>query len=294
MAITIRGSDFARFGEFIAGRYGKRMDTREIEALKARVKKIEEILDDVSGSGSFIRDQGNDQDGRVQDFDLTILRDAVARQVWPTSPPLGGANHGWDSLVDPWIDLIPNIGDKIPSAYRIWLSARRYLVAGDLTRAKQAERLNYLLHNSHIPAGLKLRGEVTFGYGGIGVIVHEAADIYEYVTIGANVTIGGNGGAVRIDERTGTSTTVPEVRELCTVGAAANVTGGISIAPLTIIAPNAVVTKSTEPGDIVGGVPAKRIGKITEQNALRYKTKFLPARSWSDGEYLEYVIPKLF
>lgn len=215
-------------------------------------------------------------------------RDKMLREGEWDSSPKGKVQYGWDSLVDSWVDLVPTIGDKIPSAYRIWQSSHRYLIAGDLKRADRCERLNYLFHNSYVPASLIFRGDVIFAYGGIGVILYKDADIHPHVTIGANVTIGGNGGQLRVDSRTGKSTTVPEIGTLTGIGAGANITGGIEVAPMTIVAPNAVLLHSTEPGSIMAGVPAKKIGQVTQQNALRYKSKYLAARSWRDEDFLEF------
>lgn len=220
--------------------------------------------------------------------DIDELRQALREGTWNTLPQ-GKISHGWDQLVDPWVDIVPTIGDKIPSAYRIWQSSHRYFKAGVQDRADRCERLNYLFHNSYIPASLELRGEVIFAYGGIGLIIHRNSDIHPWVTVGANVTIGGNGSQTRTDERTGKLTTVPQIGTLTVIGAGANVTGGIDVAPMTIIAPNSVVTKSTAPGAIMGGIPAKVIGQVTMENALKYKAKFLAARSWSDEKYLEFA-----
>ena len=216
------------------------------------------------------------------------LFDILAKGNWPTKPRQK-TPYGWDNLVDPWVDAIPTIGDKIPSAYRIWQSSRRYFLKGDLERASRCERLNYILHNSYVPSELDLKEEVTFAYGGIGVIVHKDSEIHKNVTIEANVTIGGNGHQQRFDERMNAFSTVPKIGELTMIGACANISGGIEIGPMSIVAPNAVVTKSFEAGSIIGGVPAKKIGQITSENALRYKAKFLPARRMDVSEYQQLV-----
>ena len=193
---------------------------------------------------------------------------------------------GWDTLVDPWVDTIPAHGNKIPSAYRIWKSSRRYFEHGELERARRCEELNYLIHNSYVPARLQLRGEVTFAYGGIGVIIHPDADISTGVTIGANVTIGGSGSQQRVVEETGKLSTVPKIREYVTIGACANISGGIDLGPMSIVAPNSVVTRSVSAGEIVAGAPARTIAQITRDSALRYKVKFLPLRAYTDSDYM--------
>ena len=82
---------------------------------------------------------------------------------------------------------------------------------------------------------------------------------------------------------------MPKIGNLTVIGAGANITGVIEIGPLSIIAPNTVVIKSVPAGSIIAGVPGKEIGKITIENALRYKAKFLPARNWSEERYMNLV-----
>lgn len=251
-----------------------------LQELRAKIDHIESLMNNnisLTSHSSF-------SDLEFINDIKTNLRDGK----WNLSPEKK-VNHGWDKLVDTWIECIPTIGDKIPSAYRIWQSSNRYLKAGMLDRADRCERLNYLFHNSYVPASLELEGEVIFAYGGIGVILHKDAEIAPGVTIGANVTIGGNGSKTRIDQRVNKLTTVPKICALTVIGAGANITGGIEIGPLSIIAPNTVVIKSVPAGSIIAGAPGKEIGRVTIENALRYKAKFLPARSWSEEKYMTFV-----
>lgn len=248
--------------------------------LKARVQSIEKILDSrISQNSNKVCPEFNS---------IEEIKTKLREGVWELNPQRE-INHGWDKLVDSWIEIIPTIGEKIPSAYRIWQSSNRYYKAGMFDRADRCERLNYLFHNSYIPASLELEGEITFAYGGIGVILHKDAQIDPYVTVGANVTIGGNGSKTRFDNRSNKVTTVPKIGAMTVIGAGANITGGIEVGPLAIIAPNSVVTKSVSAGAIMAGVPAKEIGKVTVANALHYKAKFLPARTWSEEEYINFV-----
>ncbi|MBV7387550.1 hypothetical protein KRX11_02670 [Pasteurellaceae bacterium TAE3-ERU1] len=230
----------------------------------------------------------NNIETKLVSYEFDKLKENLRDGEWDLLPGRK-VDFSWDKLVDSWIEILPTVGDKIPSAYRIWQSSNRYLKSGLLDRADRCERLNYLFHNSYIPASLELNGEVIFSYGGIGVIVHKDADIGYGVTIGANVTIGGNGSKTRIDTRTDKITTVPKIGTLTVIGAGANITGGIEVGACSIIAPNAVLTSSIGPGSIVAGIPAKEIGKITIYNALRYKQKFLIARNMSDEEYMDLV-----
>lgn len=273
-----------------ADRIGSQMDHGQIEEILHRLSQLEvdtATLRSELSSGAKTAIPGSvAEEPQGNSHSNEQLLDVLANGDWPTKPRQSTPN-GWDSLVDPWVDAVPTIGDKVPSAYRIWQSSRRYFLKGDLERASRCERLNYIMHNSYVPAELDLKDEVTFAYGGIGVIVHKDSEIQKNVTIGANVTIGGNGHQQRFDERKEIYSTVPKIGELTTIGACANISGGIELGPMTIVAPNAVVTKSFGPGSILGGVPAKKIGQITVENALRYKAKFLPARRMNETDYQE-------
>lgn len=205
--------------------------------------------------------------------------------VSPATPEIK-RKYGWDSLVDPWVDSIPVKAEKLPSAYRIWQSARRYHSKGDLERAEQCVQLNKLLHNSYVPAELELGKDVLFGYGGMGVVVHKDCDIREGVTIAPNVTLGGNGHPTRFDARRNTTSTVPQVMPYAVISAGSRILGGVTIGAFAIIAPNSVVNRDVPAGTIVAGAPAKEIGRVTMENALRYRAKYLPLRGADEETFL--------
>lgn len=270
-----------------------------IERLEKQISDLREILDGITHEKIHTQNEKPSHESNIEiekylDFTRKLFteKENLQKGTWEISPGRD-INHGWDSLVDPWIEFFPTIGDKVPSAYRIWQSAHRYFKSGDLDRADRCERLNYILHNSYIPSSIEFEGEINFAYGGIGVILHKDSEIQPFVTVGANTTIGGNGRQVRIDSRNGRKTTVPKIGTLTTIGAGANISGGIEIGALSIIAPNSVVTKSAPAGSILAGVPAKEIGRITPENSLNYKAKFLPARKWSDEKFIDFVKEKI-
>ena len=215
----------------------------------------------------------------IREMDERILRKQDHR---PPSSHL----HGWDSLVDPWVDSIPVVADKIPSAYRIWLTSRRYYLAGDLSRAARAEQLNYLLHNSYVPYLLDLKDEVNFGYGGIGVVIHKDSDIGVGVTIGANVTIGGNGSRVRLSD-SGGPVTVPKIEPYVYLGAGVKVLGGVTVGAFSIVGPNSVVTRDLPAGSVAVGAPARVLRIQSATDALQSKGKYPPLRRMSDSEFLK-------
>jgi serine O-acetyltransferase len=194
---------------------------------------------------------------------------------------------GWDKIVDPWLDSMPVRADRIPSAYRIWLSAQRYLKAGNVERALLCEHLIKVLHNSYIPYDLELGEDVEFGYGGMGVIVHKLAEIERGVTIGSNVTIGGAQRPSRYSERRARSLSVPRIEPYAYVATGAKVLGGVTIGAFAIVGANSVVTHDVAAGTVVTGAPARPTRRLDESSILRYRATFLTLRGLSDTELVD-------
>lgn len=71
-----------------------------------------------------------------------------------------------------------------------------------------------------------------------------------------------------------------DIRDNVFIGQGAIVMPGVTIGPDAIVAAGAVVTRDVAPGDIVAGVPAKPVGRVSEMVArLAEETKGLP---WYD------------
>src|SRR6059036_585141 len=75
--------------------------------------------------------------------------------------------------------------------YRIgrWCYERRIPVV-----PKLMYRLIFLVYNSSIPMSAEIGEGTTFGYGGIGVVLHSRCRIGKYVLISQQVTVGGRSG----------------------------------------------------------------------------------------------------
>jgi serine O-acetyltransferase len=154
----------------------------------------------------------------------------------------------------------------IPSVYELYMRGKGLKLAGDEKGAVRCERLINLLRNSSVPLSADL-GKVSFGYGGIGVIIHADAKIGDFVTIGSNVTVGGGSG--RVDQY-GEMRKVPVVGNRVYIATGAKIFGGIEIGNHCVIGANAVVTRDIPDFSVVAGVPGKVVSTITPENFHKY------------------------
>ncbi|WP_350454595.1 serine O-acetyltransferase [Slackia heliotrinireducens] len=115
--------------------------------------------------------------------------------------------------------------------------------------AKAYEMWIYLMHNSFIPAECVIGEGTTFGYKGIGVVIHKRARIGRNCIIAQNVTIGGRSGYED----------VPVIGDNCYIGAGAKVLGPIKIGNNVVIGANAVMVKDAPDNTVWAGVPARLI-----------------------------------
>lgn len=192
--------------------------------------------------------------------------------------------------VEKWIGRFGTSLEKpVPDAYAIWKKAQRYLADGNLAAAARCQSLNYVLHNSFVPNRLKMGPDVRFGYGGIGLVIHETAEIGRGVAIGANVTLGGESGGKRRTTADGQSKYAPLIEDFAYIATGAKVLGGVTVGAMSIVGANAVVDKDVAPLSIVAGAPARIIGKIGIENAARYQGTYLAAKNMSKEEFVAMV-----
>ena len=116
--------------------------------------------------------------------------------------------------------------------------------------------LIFLLYNSSIPYKAKIGHTTRFGYGGMGVVIHERATIGEGCIISQQVTIGGRSG----------HDTPPRIGNYVYIAAGAKILGDIDIGDCCVIGANAVVIKSVPSNSIVVGIPGKIIKKDIDIN----------------------------
>ncbi|MGE4373372.1 MAG: DUF6270 domain-containing protein [Xanthobacter sp.] len=157
--------------------------------------------------------------------------------------------------------------------------------AGDMGRARMAERMIMLLRNSSVPLSVKM-GRVSFGYGGIGVVVHSACQLGNNVKVGTNVTLGGG----RATIKDGVKRQVPEIEDNVYIATGAKIIGGVTIGHHSVIGANAVVTRDVPPFSVVAGNPGQILNRITPENVVRYASYFY--RGLARDEVVALMFPE--
>ena len=111
-----------------------------------------------------------------------------------------------------------------------------------------------MLYNSSIPYQAEIGKGSRFGYGGIGVVIHNRVKIGKNVMIGSNVTIGGR----TVGGKSGFYG-VPVIKDHADLGTGCKILGDITIGEYAEIGANAVVLKDVPPYGVAVGVPARVI-----------------------------------
>lgn len=130
-----------------------------------------------------------------------------------------------------------------------------------LYRYPLLRRLAYFLikrKGCEIPITVKLGNNISFPHGAVGTVIHPDTQIEDNVKIYQNVTIGrGNIWSEPSADFAGFQ--IEEGSIICAGAKIISSHGKLIIGSGTIVGANAVVTKSTPPQTIVGGIPAKVI-----------------------------------
>lgn len=105
----------------------------------------------------------------------------------------------------------------------------------------------FFLYNSFIPYTCSIGDGTTFGYKGMGVVIHARAVIGKNCTIAQQVTIGGRSGIYE----------VPVIGDNVYLGAGCKILGNVKIGNNSIVGANSVVIHDIPENAVVAGVPAK-------------------------------------
>ena len=109
--------------------------------------------------------------------------------------------------------------------------------------------IQFILFNSSVPFKCKIGKNTKFAYGGIGVVIHERAEIGENCIIGQGITIGGKSKEYN----------VPKIGNNVYIAAGSRIIGNVVIGDNVVIGANSVVIKDVPSNCIVAGIPAKII-----------------------------------
>ena len=140
--------------------------------------------------------------------------------------------------------------------------------------AKLYEMWIYLVHNSSIPAQCEIGEGTSFGYKGIGVVIHKCEKIGKNCVIAQGGTIGGRSGHYE----------VPVIGDNCHIGAAAKVLGPIVIGDNVTIGANAVMIKDAPSGPVWGG--ACEMPKVGTEEGCRMSVLFTSAIDFNSNSSL--------
>ena len=119
---------------------------------------------------------------------------------------------------------------------------------------KLIQLMIFILYSSKVPANADIGKGSFLVVKGIGVVIIDKAKIGERCRIGIGCKVVGKGPYKRI----------PVIGDDVFLGPGCVIVGPVIIGNKVIVAPNSVVTKSVPTGCIVGGIPAKIIGRVDE------------------------------
>ncbi|NLP62046.1 serine O-acetyltransferase [Paraburkholderia sacchari] len=114
---------------------------------------------------------------------------------------------------------------------------------------------NRILFSVSLPPSVEVGKNVTFGYQGLGIVVHKNARIGSNVIISPNVVIGGKGRG---------KPGAPVIEDDVVIGAGACILGNVRIGRGAVIGANSVVLTDIEPQATVVGIPARSVTQKVE------------------------------
>lgn len=137
---------------------------------------------------------------------------------------------------------------------RIYIVAHRLYLWHVPLLPRLLQLLIFVVYNCSVSPRMRIGKGTFFSHGGIGVLINEKVEIGEGCVIGTNVSLIGQ--APYRD--------CPRIGNRVFIGSGAVVQGPVIIEDNVIIAPNAVVNKSVRSGSVVGGIPARVLGRVED------------------------------
>jgi serine O-acetyltransferase len=140
----------------------------------------------------------------------------------------------------------------VRNVYRWYRVAHALYEKGVPVAPRAITLLIRLIFGCYIPHQAQIGAGTSFGYGGIGVVIHHDCVIGRDCTISQGVTLGGGRGG-----RDARGRGVPVLGDNVSVGAGAKVLGPVELGDGSVVGANAVVTHDVAPGVTVVGIPAR-------------------------------------
>ncbi|AIS56681.1 serine acetyltransferase [Vibrio coralliilyticus] len=144
----------------------------------------------------------------------------------------------------------------MPNAIAIYRIARWFYLKKIPLIPKLFQLFIFMFYNCRVPVKCHIGKGSFFVVKGIGVSLHDKTVIGEQCSIGIGCKTVGKGPFKE----------VPNVGDRVFIGPGAVLVGPIVVGDNAIIGANSVVTKSVPEGAIVGGIPAKIIGWVKDND----------------------------
>ena len=140
--------------------------------------------------------------------------------------------------------------------------------------------LNRIFHNASVKLGFSIPGNV-FGPG-LSIAHRGTIVVNSAARVGSNCRVHV---CVNIGTDAGYSDMAPRIGDNVYIGPGAKIFGNITIANGCAVGANAVVNKSfLEPGSVIAGVPARKVGETDTGSILTKATEILKTRGWNRPE----------
>lgn len=120
------------------------------------------------------------------------------------------------------------------------------------------------IYGVSLPREVKIGKNVVFRHNSPGTVIHRRTIIEDNVNIFQNVTLGRADVQIREEESKFEGLLVREGAILCTGAKVLCKEGILVVGKNSIVAANAVLTRSIPDNEIWGGIPAKKIGEINK------------------------------